>query len=641
MGEATVRCKGDGRDRECRGLGRRAVGRCVVDDEHLDVLDVDQSLDARANPAAAVVRHHDHVDLGRARGCHLLARSCLRHQLLRDPVPSVIRSLVLIGIVVAGLAPGLQEDAAAGGGTTFAREPRAVEVGESIASKVGPALMRDLRAAGITEVIVDRTGLTRRQRARVRRLAAAVGLPVVEPAIWARTLAAGVSLAARRPSGLVAVRVEGPEELLSVAPDRYQGRVRALVPLSEPSISRSGFLDALRASASNDYLGFGVTPSGAYWRESLDTYLELLASAQTVRDAPARIFVAPDGSDGGPCTREAPCASLGHAYRVAQPGDVVEMAGGSYPSQLIAADPAKSATDDVLIRPALGAQVTIAGSLIVEASHIELRSIRAGYWKSRLATDQVFRDLDVALFFIHGSQQVTVSGGDVGPNENSDSQIASLKGRVPTDILIENVLFHDTIKTDPEAHTECLQIGAGIRVTIRANRFVRCADHDILIRSWAFVNDSPHPLQDFVIENNFFGATLRGYYSLRLAEQTGWPCERFVVRNNSALQNMYSDCEARDVRFIANLQPSNTRRACAGGAGTVWDYNVYSEGEPCGPNDIIAPLGYVDPDSLDLHLIPGSAALGHAPPDGGADTDIDGQQRPRGDLPDAGADERR
>jgi hypothetical protein len=165
-----------------------------------------------------------------------------------------------------------------------------------------------------------------------------------------------------------------------------------------------------------------------------------------------------------------------------------------------------------------------------------------------------------------------------------------------------------------------------------------CADHDIFIRSWGNANDSPHPLPDFTIENNFFGKTLRGYYSLRLAEQTGWPCERFVVRNNSALQNMYSDCEAGDVRFIANLQPSNTTRACA---GSVWDYNVYAEGEACSPNDIVAPLGYVNPEALDLHLAPGSAALGHGPPDGVAVTDIDGQQRPRGDRPDAGADERR
>ena len=46
------------------------------------------------------------------------------------------------------------------------------------------------------------------------------------------------------------------------------------------------------------------------------------------------VRVAPNGSDG--CTRgngSVPCQSLGRAYAIAQPGDVVSVAAGKYPAQ--------------------------------------------------------------------------------------------------------------------------------------------------------------------------------------------------------------------------------------------------------------------------------------------------------------------
>lgn len=363
------------------------------------------------------------------------------------------------------------------------------------------------------------------------------------------------------------------------------------------------------------------------------------AAVDTEARLATTVFVSPSGSDENPCTRAAPCESLDRAYRRAKPGQVVEIAAGRYPEQTIRSDPRKTSSTDVLFRPARRARVIIEGGLVVEASHVELRDLKAGLWKSRLGTDQTFRNLDVGLFFIHGSRGVRVLGGDVGPYDNNDSQIASVEGRVPTDILIEGVRFHDARKTDPKAHTECLQIGSGIRVTIRGNRFQRCADQDILIRSWGNVNESPHPLRDFLIENNFFDRPVRGYYSLRLAKQEGWPCERFLVRNNSALANMYSDCEAKDVVFLSNLQPTKTAFSCTQSYGAKWDYNTYAEGEPCGPNDQIAPLGFVNEEQLDLHLQPGAAARGSAHPTNVPRSDIDGERRPAGSRSDAGADE--
>src|SRR5688500_5768868 len=42
------------------------------------------------------------------------------------------------------------------------------------------------------------------------------------------------------------------------------------------------------------------------------------------------LFLSPKGSDSGKCTRAAPCRSLQRAYRVARPGQIVELAGGAY-----------------------------------------------------------------------------------------------------------------------------------------------------------------------------------------------------------------------------------------------------------------------------------------------------------------------
>lgn len=362
------------------------------------------------------------------------------------------------------------------------------------------------------------------------------------------------------------------------------------------------------------------------------------SSAPAKPKKPVRLYVAPDGNDAARCTEAAPCASFNRAYRRARPGHVVIVEGGTYPPQTIDPKPLKRSGPNVVFRPAPGARVTIRGALVVRASRIEIRDMAASRWESITADRQVFRNLDVDLLYIKGSSNVSVIGGDVGPHENDDSQVKSEAGRVPTNIVFDGVYFHDAKKTNPKAHTECLQFGSGINVVVRRSRFERCANHDIFIRSWGTANGTAHPLRGFTIENNFFGRTENGYYSLRLARLEGWPCEDFLIRNNSALQNMYSDCEARNVRFLANIQPSQSRRNCER-SGAVWDWNVYGSGQPCGPNDIVRRVAFDDERSLDLHLAPGAAAIGRGAPDSVPATDIDGERRPLAD-PDAGADER-
>jgi hypothetical protein len=75
--------------------------------------------------------------------------------------------------------------------------------------------------------------------------------------------------------------------------------------------------------------------------------------------------------------------------------------------------------------------------------------------------------------------------------------------------------------------------------------------------------------------------------------------------------------------------------------GTVFDYNVVESGAACGPNDLLldGDAGYADRAALDLHLTPSSPAVDRGNPAGFPTHDIDGDARPGGSAPDAGADE--
>src|SRR5687768_17674383 len=66
----------------------------------------------------------------------------------------------------------------------------------------------------------------------------------------------------------------------------------------------------------------------------------------------APLHIGPGGSDSNPCTAQRPCRSFDRAYRVASPGQVVEVAGGTYPGQGVRVDAAKSSSSDVVFRPA-------------------------------------------------------------------------------------------------------------------------------------------------------------------------------------------------------------------------------------------------------------------------------------------------
>jgi hypothetical protein len=392
----------------------------------------------------------------------------------------------------------------------------------------------------------------------------------------------------------------------------------------------------------------------------------LLLGGPAAARAPAAgvLSLTPDGSDSGSCTRAAPCRSLGRAYRVAQPGQVVELAAGTYPGQTIAFDQAKQdVSANVVFRPAAGARVAISGELRIAARHLELQNMTVEDWyagvndaglpESRQAGHLIFRDLATQGFYISGASNVSVIGGSLGPVEDAGAGAAQVKScyQCPypvTNILIDRVDFHDVVRTqageDAGIHTECLHFWGGVaNVVVRNSRFSNCAIMDM------FVEDDHGPagdVHDLTVENNFFdapgsrgGGPSRGSYSLYIAGHGG-SLHDVHVRFNSFLSTAIVDTFTSDSSNIELVGNAGTRPSWQCYRGVTFSYNVW-DGARCSDTDRRAGLAFVEPGSVDLHLQRSSGALAAVPPEvPGPAVDIDGQPRPLRARRDAGADQR-
>jgi hypothetical protein len=308
-------------------------------------------------------------------------------------------------------------------------------------------------------------------------------------------------------------------------------------------------------------------------------------------------------------------------------------------------DPAKTSASDVVFRPAAGASVVLdGGEFDIFGKHVEFRDMRfrGGWYVKPGADDVTLRNIWARHMFITSASNIRVLGGEIGPGEgeNYDSQIksASADAPPPTNILLDGVWFHDWWRpAGTSYHTECLQVGSGVNVTIRNSRFERCATHDIFIRSWG----AGYPLKNWLIENNFFDDTLDGYYALSGGDSllpAGDQPSSLVVRYNSALQNLRFNAVNGTAQFYGNIMPEMSAVLCSESAGTDYDWNVYERGSKCGGNDLVAAVGYRNRAATDLHLLPGSAAIGRGKPGAAPSDDIDHDSRPAA-SPDAGADE--
>ena len=343
------------------------------------------------------------------------------------------------------------------------------------------------------------------------------------------------------------------------------------------------------------------------------------------------------GADTNPCTQASPCKSLDRAYRVADPGDVVEIAEGSYGTQDLNSDSSKTSEADVVFVPAPGA-TPVFGGIDVFGDHVEFRGIEStqDFYVKCGADDVTFRDSKASLFFIRSATDVAFVNVEFGPSSDI-SQIGHTEECqfAPENILLENVFMHDF--ENPNTHMECVTIQAANNMVVRNSRFLRCQDFDVFIKPRAPVLS----YTNLLFENNWFAKPEpTGSNAISLSLPDGGN----AIRNATFRYNSFNaslivkpEIDYTNVRFVANVG-SRIGTGCDEPGVTV-EYNVWSGESSCGPTDIQAPSGFVNPAGFDYHLAPGAAAINRGHPSEYPPVDIDGEARPRGGRADAGSDE--
>jgi hypothetical protein len=399
--------------------------------------------------------------------------------------------------------------------------------------------------------------------------------------------------------------------------------------------------------------------------------------------------VSTSGSDANPCTSAAPCASFNRAYRVAVPGQVVEVAGGTYPSQEIRAV-AGRVGPNVVFRPASGARVVLGGLKFGANSdpalgpdYVTVRGMEMTYKSSEpgagnqhgifVGPGSAFITLEyVDAGNVHTwfADHVTIKGGDYGPCHavwGSANVCGNSKLDVSNNVTIDGARFHDfrfdetcfTV-SGADCHWECLYVNAGENITIKNSRFYRCAIFDVFTTiSGPDAGKIGH--KNLTIENNWFATpwteSLSGgspsrptALSLAWCQNSSFGYENVLVRFNSFQRNTMLQldqnptCVFDNVRVIGNVMMWD-------GCQSRWTfaYNVWSTAwrtGSCSPTDRILgdSFPYVNGGGnadFDYHLGATSALDDLVPASVGCPaTDIDGQARGSNGRCDAGADER-
>jgi chitodextrinase len=365
------------------------------------------------------------------------------------------------------------------------------------------------------------------------------------------------------------------------------------------------------------------------------------ASTSACPTSGASVFMSTSGSDSNPCSQAAPCQTFNRAYHAAAPGATVEVAAGTYGGETIGADSSKTNGADVIFQPATGATVTV-NSFTFQNAHMELRNMRVNDANFPRQADHItMRNVINRGVFMQGASNISIIGGEITcPSCNYHSHIENggSDNAPPRNILFDGVYFHDWMSQGGE-HVECLQILGGDGVTIRNSIFKNCgtgnggqaATGDLHI---AWLNAGGPMTQNILLENNFFYPSGNPYV-IQMDDYAN-----IDLRYNSLAGPILMfdrSGPGTGIDIVGNIMKASNCRVESSSDAVNWRYNVI-QGGTCGSTDKNAAPGFIDANN-NLHLASGSAALNAGDPSSYPSKDIDGQSRPMGSAPDAGADE--
>jgi len=348
-----------------------------------------------------------------------------------------------------------------------------------------------------------------------------------------------------------------------------------------------------------------------------------LSAARSTAASPMRhLHVSPNGSDANQCARTAPCASFQRAYRLAAPGAVVVVHGGTYPSQRLTAVPAKRGPN-IVFRPAKGARVVLGGltfgtdTASEGPKYITVRGMKLSYADAnhqrgidvRPGAKQIRLEyMDAGDFTTWQSNGVTVIGGDYGPCRAPASGCWLNNIDVSNNVTIDGATFHDynylpACVASADCHWRSIYINGGHNITLR-NSTVR----NSVFAPWTTISGSLAAARGndgILIENNQFGLPVQS--PMASGWQNAWcqngstPSYRNItVRFNSFARGTSADfpgwydaefgCRVQNFQVYGNIFGS--RPVCPGAqtltVGVSYRYNVYAgplKGK-CGPGDV-------------------------------------------------------
>lgn len=422
-----------------------------------------------------------------------------------------------------------------------------------------------------------------------------------------------------------------------------------------------------------------------------------VAAAPLAAGAPSR-FVSPGGSDGGSCTRAAPCRSWDRAYQVARPGEIVQVAGGQYPEQDIAPRASTrnlspgctptSTSKCIVFQPAPRARVSVNGPITVRGSSVWIRGsatpaggipsrgrsysiTTGGYVDTEATSESVFPDhvivqgVKAVSFGVFNTKTATFRDMDVGPatvgggcrivqGPGFENKIGYGGGITvePTNVMIDRVLIHNQNRNEDGANSDCHFGGLFVvtvdGLTIENSVFSQNAVYNIQVQ-----NFSGPPAQNVRIENNWFGCPVEWLYDTAIGGEgacdgqadiqfnAASPFRNWLIRYNSLASGIgqyVPGASYQNVRIVGNV---------AGGfsdcyQGITFAYNATGS-RTCGATDrrLTGPPFISDvPGQENLRLRPATRAnafVEPVSPDVRLAVDMEGRMRPLRFPSDAGS----